>query len=286
MKKLLFTTVLSTFATAALGGGAFDPSQVQISDFTYQGTGCPQGTVSHDISEDGEAVTLLFDQFSVELLNNDSTRLERDRKACQLNFKLQAPTGWQFSVFYMDFRGFANIGQDAVGIQASNFRLGGGRGVNLGQFQIDGPFNDDYSRVANLPLNSTPWSGCNERRHALVVNTSVAVRGRNGATGYMTVDSVDGEITHSYGVAWRRCGRPQNPQEAWISQCKATLTRRADGKVIREFIGQGKGQTAERALRLARQHSKGKCTRAAERRGRAGRFECVGDDSGCSTSQL
>jgi hypothetical protein len=287
MKKLLstLTIIFSVFPAAAKAD--FDPTQVQVSELSYSGTGCPAGTVASDLSEDRQAMTMVFSQFGVETFGAESERLERDRKNCQLQLKLHTPPGWQFTLFYMDFRGFASLGAETTGIHSTAYKLGGGEAVNLGKFILTGPYDDDYARIEDMALTATPWSDCNERRQRLTINTAVAVRSRNGSTGYMTLDSIDGVIAHSYGIAWRQCGSGGQDREAqWAAQCKTSIVRKSDGALIKQIMIMAKGPNEQRATRMATQRVTARCARINERNNGEGRRMCSSEPPVCTATRL
>jgi hypothetical protein len=287
LKNLFLFVLFNMFASSVLAQGGFDPTQVQVSEFAYSGTGCPPGSVASDLSQDRQAMTLIFDKFGVETLGAESERLERDRKACQLSLKLQTPPGWQFTVFYMDFRGFASLDADTTGIHSTAYKLGTGPMFNLGKFILTGPYIDDYARIEDMAVTAAPWSDCNDRQQRLVINTAVAVRSHNGSIGYMTLDSLDGVIAHSYGIAWRKCGPGgQGEGQQWAAQCKTAIVRKADGVLLKQIIFMAKGADEARATRLARQRVTAKCERLNERNNGNGRRMCSTEPPVCTASHL
>ena len=201
MIKSLLGLAAFLISSLANAQASFDPSKVKISEFKYKGTGCPAGSVASNISGDGQAMTLIFDQFSAETSGTTGTQREINKKSCHVDLKLETPIGWSFTLFYLHFRGFAALDAGSTGFQETEYRLGSGREVDLGKFRLTGPYSDNYERVENLALGSLPWSSCTKRKQSLTIESTVGIRSEAGAAGYMTIDSLDGEITHSYGIA-------------------------------------------------------------------------------------
>jgi hypothetical protein len=54
-------------------------------------------------------------------------------------------------------------------------------------------------------LSSQAWSSCGESR-AFNPDVSNPITNAGKGSGLLTVDSVDSEVTHTYGVSWCRCG--------------------------------------------------------------------------------
>ena len=94
------------------------PTQV-----TYGGTGCPQGSVAYVISEDATYMTLIFDQYVASM--GKGITLTESRKNCQLNVDLLYPSGFQFSIFSADYRGFVALDKGVTGTQKSTYYFSG-----------------------------------------------------------------------------------------------------------------------------------------------------------------
>ncbi len=79
-KRLAGMLILSlmlglTAGFAQASDEAPDPNELYFrDDITHGGTGCPQGTVVADVSEDGLAVTLTFDEYFAEVGPDTSSR--------------------------------------------------------------------------------------------------------------------------------------------------------------------------------------------------------------------
>lgn len=155
INALIFSalTLCATAAHAEVPEGG----SVTIEDFSHGGNGCPQGSVAANISPDNQAMTLLFDSYVV-----DSTETESavDRKNCQINVKLKTPPGWKYSLFCIDFRGYADLSAGATGLQMSSVRFGQSHSAQLGRFEMKGPLVLDYTNVTAVPLSAVPWSNC------------------------------------------------------------------------------------------------------------------------------
>ena len=97
-------SLLSFLATAALGAALPPPAgSVTVSNLSYSGTGCPQGTAKYYISADRNTLVLIFEGFTVDY------RLKETSKACHLSVDFTQPTRYQFSVSSTDYQGWAVI---------------------------------------------------------------------------------------------------------------------------------------------------------------------------------
>lgn len=97
--------------------------EVQITGLAFAGSGCPAGSVSGQLSSDLTTITLLYASFVAQAGNNIPA--SNYRKNCQLNVKLKYPSGWQFSVFKADYRGYAQIPKGDTGTCKATYYFSG-----------------------------------------------------------------------------------------------------------------------------------------------------------------
>lgn len=107
--------------------------EVQITGIAFAGSGCPAGSVSGQLSSDLTTITLLYASFIAQAGKGLSA--SEYRKNCQLNVKLKYPSGWQFSVFKADYRGYAQIPKGDTGTCKATYY-----------------FSGDSRQVCNCPL--------------------------------------------------------------------------------------------------------------------------------------
>lgn len=206
--KNIVASIVSLFGIGAIAiasTSAFaqpNPNEVFIRQISYRGTGCPGGTVDHNISLDARAFTLLFDSFVAEA--GPGIPLSSGRRNCQLLIDLQFPQGWSYSIATLDYRGYANLEPGTQGEQSATYYFqGSGTSIPL-RTTMYGPIAQDYQFRDQLGLSAQIWSQCGASR-ALNINTAVAVRAPRGRQALMTVDSINGEVKQVYGIQWRRC---------------------------------------------------------------------------------
>jgi hypothetical protein len=79
-----------------------------------------------------------------------------------------------------------------------------GTGSVLRQFR--GPLEKDYEETDLVTLKSIVWSECNAST-PLNINSEVRVDAtkRKLSNGMISTDSVDGGVTFTVGVQWRKC---------------------------------------------------------------------------------
>jgi hypothetical protein len=179
-----------------------NPSQVHIHSIAYAGSGCPAGSVSESVSPDAKAFTLLFDSYVAE--GGPGILLKEGRKNCQIAVDLRFPQGWSYTVVDVDYRGYVRIDSGASGLQKTNYYFQGQSTGPALQSTFKGPTDKDYHIRDSLGVDALVWSPCGASR-ALNLNTQVRVTTRGNQRALMTIDSIDGQLTHKYGIQWRQC---------------------------------------------------------------------------------
>jgi hypothetical protein len=107
----LFLFSLAVVLHTAVAARAADPISVQ--SLTYEGSGCPAGSVATNISPDGLSFTLLFDSYLAEV--GPTVPRKRGTRECTVDVLLQAPLGWSWAIVGVDHRGFASLGPGVSG---------------------------------------------------------------------------------------------------------------------------------------------------------------------------
>ncbi len=204
LKSLTFISlgILSAMGSSISLADMPDPNQIFIRQIAYNGSGCPLGTVAGNLASDRQAFTLIFNSFIAEA--GPGIPLSAGRKNCRLLVDLHFPQGWQYSIMTVDYRGYAQLDPGSWGMQRSFYYFQGSLRQAPLRTRITGPFNDDYMIRDRLGLESVIWSPCGASR-AVNIDSSVQVSARRGAQALMTIDSIDGEVRHIYGIQWRQC---------------------------------------------------------------------------------
>jgi len=205
-KALSTSLLLGAFAvgTQTAQASAASP-QLSISQITARGPGCPDGSVSSAVSEDGQAFSVFFDQFLVSTDGNARRGTQVDRRNCELGIDIKAPSGWSYALMAMDFRGFANIPRHGVGEVHVSFKNQHHGWRWLRPLRIRGQVADEYIFSRTAPVDTLVWSGCEAATRRLRLNTTLTLVTPHRTDGLLTVNSVDGELSQKFQVQWRRC---------------------------------------------------------------------------------
>ena len=95
------------------------PTGVTIESIAYAGTGCPAGSVAGTLTDSKNLLALAFDKFVAQ--SGPGIPTAENRKACVLTIKLKYPSGYQYSLFTADYRGFAAIASGSTGTAKASY---------------------------------------------------------------------------------------------------------------------------------------------------------------------
>lgn len=177
-----------------------------IDGVALAGNGCSDGTTAANISDDGQALTLLFADFVVDLSADALTGkdgIARASRRCLATLTLNVPHGYRLAVMTMDYRGYADL---QTGVKATLRRsvAFGNQTPTWFSHTMQGELAEEFYRRDTLSLSTTAYSACGGSA-ALKIDVRASLAATTGATGLFALDSADGEITQKYALAWRRC---------------------------------------------------------------------------------
>ncbi|KAF2737645.1 hypothetical protein EJ04DRAFT_591198 [Polyplosphaeria fusca] len=179
---------------------------VLIKGVTYGGTGCPQGTVSSQFTDDRSTMTIIFDAYIASI--GPGVAVTEQRKNCQLNVHLTYPGGFQYSVLSADYRGYANIQKGVTGTLKSTYYFSGQTDQTSTEYTFTGPVTGDYLKHDQADSTSIVWSPCGAEG-LLNINSQVRLQasgsGTSSASGILTTDSTDLKFTQVVYVQWQAC---------------------------------------------------------------------------------
>ncbi|KAI5783203.1 secreted protein [Peziza echinospora] len=181
-----------------------DPGSVFIKNVKYAGTGCPAGTVAVSSSDDKTNVVLAFDSY-VASIGPDVAPAD-NRKNCLINFNIEYPSGWSYTIYSTDYRGYVNIDPKVTALQKSTYYFSSTPGQFEAQSTWTGPFSDDYYFTDTFDAVAVVWSPCKSATNTLNINTQIRLTTTDKkASGLITTDTITHKVTHVLGVAWQKC---------------------------------------------------------------------------------
>ncbi len=200
MKKNILIFGLAGFL---LSQSLFAQSGVRIEAPDFVGNGCNRGTASAAITDDGQTLSILFDNYIAEAGGN--LRQRNDRKACNVLIPIVVPRGYSVAVFKVDYRGFNSLPNGAESQFAVDYFFGGRLGPRNTQ-RFVGPLENDFTTNNNLSGANLEWSRCGGRTMVLRAHSvlKVSTNAQREQT-LAAVDSADVQASMTYHLRWRRC---------------------------------------------------------------------------------
>ncbi|KAL1848002.1 hypothetical protein VTK73DRAFT_10215 [Phialemonium thermophilum] len=177
-------------------------SQIQITGVSTSGSGCPQGSVSTNISPDGSVLTLGFDSYQT-LVGPGASGSDRE-KNCDVFLTLRFPVGvCTAATLSITYHGFAEIESDVAGSLAASYTLspgsGGGNPPATTFTASNWSGGGVYTRQDAVSASATIQNP-NQRDVSLAVRTRLILSASNsGASGTLTADDA------TVAIAQRRC---------------------------------------------------------------------------------
>jgi hypothetical protein len=179
---------------------------IRLSQPDYGGTGCPAGTVAASLAPDAKTLSIIFDQYGVELDPSLSGKT-RDRKNCQISIPVHIPQGLSVSVLELDFRGYNNLPYGASSKLDISYFIGVGTTRSSARFAktFVGPKDDEYLVNNQLQVGAVVWSPCGQ---SVNLRTTTALTLSNPElmdNAQVTLDSIDVSAGLVYRLQWRTC---------------------------------------------------------------------------------
>lgn len=190
-------------SSVPLGDERPDPSKVYIESIKYGGTGCPQGSIATTINDSRTTFTLIFDAYLAS--TGPNIPITESRKDCQINLNLHIPGGFTYTIGKIDYRGYVQLGAGATAASKSTYYFSGQSLQADCNTPFKGPLAKDYLISNEIPLASWVWCPCGVSTPVNIKNQILILPGFSGQANQITTDSIDGKVTHVYGVAWSRC---------------------------------------------------------------------------------
>ncbi|KAI0602663.1 hypothetical protein F4775DRAFT_588233 [Biscogniauxia sp. FL1348] len=184
------------------------PDEISIVSATASGNGCPQGTVTTNISPDRTVLTFGFDAFQTYI--GPGTVISDRSKNCQLHLNLKYPGGFQFAVVESTYHGYAQLEEGITGTFYSTYYFSqDAAATTTTQTSIQGggiwEGGDVYTKQDQVPTASIIWSPCGATG-ILNVNNRIALTSSNGsASGQISDDDATVAFTQQVHVSWQAC---------------------------------------------------------------------------------
>jgi hypothetical protein len=217
ISRPLSNTVKKSFLSLALvscagvaQAGLFD-GDIRITEIALQGSGCPAGSVTAQVSPNGSSFTVLYDRFILQALANSAS--PNVGMECKVMLRISKPRLMGFSIESVDFRGFVQLDRGVRGLQKVRVSSGGTDFVRQisADFAFDrwqGPINQNYTLRATRMDGRPPILSCLPVKEETKVEITSLIRLNGvggGRSGMLTVDSADGRLSQKFNLRWHNC---------------------------------------------------------------------------------
>ncbi|GLZ28969.1 hypothetical protein Lesp02_11590 [Lentzea sp. NBRC 105346] len=186
------------------------PDHFTIDIVTVNGSGCRAGTAAVAVSPDNKAFTVTYSEFLAQV--GVGSKPTDFRKNCQLNLRINAPSGFTYGIASTDYRGFASLEKGASALQRANYYFQGMSETAYTQHPYKGPLVDDWQATDTTDVASIVYHPCGEKRN-FNINTELRVNAGTSdpkkTTSFISMDSTDGSIETTYHFAWKTCPPPK-----------------------------------------------------------------------------
>jgi hypothetical protein len=203
--KSIALSLLAVVGLSSMGNAqnAPDPLDIYIQSMTYGGTGCPQGTVTPEMSTDRTSLTMEFQNFLAS--TGAGVPITESRKNCQLNINMHVPQGWTFAITTFDYKGHVELARDqAAELKSTYYYEGEVQQVDSGR-TFHGPASKNYNERDRVPLSNVVWSDCGTVK-PLNINAQVRIFDNGvGTPASISAETLQTKVKHTFGLRWKRC---------------------------------------------------------------------------------
>src|SRR5215467_15191974 len=184
--------------------GAFDVSVVA------NGSGCPAGTWTADMGEDGQTLTARFAWFASPIEPGEAMKIQD----CTIQVNLRGRSDLAFAVgeFAYDGAGYLDSPGMAAHQVAKYYFSGGPVPTNDNRVDMAGPYQDRYQLTNTVAPADLVWSACGATR-SLSTQTRLIVQNNAAKTGWGSFNNdmggdADIELRFRWKLLSRDCRSP------------------------------------------------------------------------------
>jgi hypothetical protein len=178
------------------------PSYASVKDrYVENGSGCSDGGVVLSLDESKTKLTFAYDHFKV--FSNNDQPITSTRRNCQVNFEMDHPQGWQYSVTKADYQGWINIPAGIDATQRTAFYVSGSAAQSSQSVTFRGPKQEPFK--VSSQFDNQIWSPCGTGAR---VNLNTQFRLSRSTTQWAEFGAnreSNGKGVQTYQVNWRQC---------------------------------------------------------------------------------
>lgn len=193
---------VSALALAGLGSTAASaqdaPPHVGLTSVQFAGPGCPSGTASLTLAQDGRSFDIHNAMWAAAGPGQPQANAS---KHCVALISLDIPSGWSYAVTSAEGSGYALLDPGVYGRISTRVRFAGMPSTG-GEVRVAGPTSGFATVDLSTRIDAPAWSRCGGQQLLMITTTAVVDNISNRSrSGVILVGPA-----MSYELAWRRCG--------------------------------------------------------------------------------
>ncbi|MEK6628594.1 MAG: DUF4360 domain-containing protein [Bdellovibrionota bacterium] len=205
MIKNLITITALLIASSELFAQA-----VTIRGVRMTGSACSESSASATTTDDGQLLSILFDNYVAEIGNgSQNPTLTELKKNCRVLIDVDVPHGYQFAIERTEYRGFAALPRSAYGYHRFTQVIPNLMVPSMREAQLRGPLSQNYEVVVLQKPGRSPFSDCNKPQQTIELISELSVaylrNTSNRDMAMINLDSVDTGINSRFKLSWRAC---------------------------------------------------------------------------------
>ncbi len=186
------------------------PEQSAIANVMVHGRGCSSESTRASLSPDAKSLSLLFDEYKVEIGEGSSTwPAPKAVVNCHVSMDILTPPNWQFAFEAIDYRGYVQLPSSASAFHRLTYVNSQQLISSLREATFLGPINEDYYQHFQQRQERLVWSPCGARSQKLQFISQIGVqfypRSTDRSLAQISIDSSDMNIDQKLSVVWRTC---------------------------------------------------------------------------------
>lgn len=214
-KSVLFFSILSIVLASLFAEAQTTPEGAVITSVQLQGTGCEETTATVSLSPDSKDLSVLFDNYSVEIGQGSSNpSLLTAQKNCRIFIDMNLPRDWQFAFKAVDYRGFVAVPASAWAFHRFTYVAPNQLISSMREASLQGPQNKDYTVHVEQKTERLTWSPCGQNSQRIQLLSQLAVqyfpRSTDRSLAQISLDSADASFRQNFSVEWRKCSLSTN----------------------------------------------------------------------------
>lgn len=183
---------------------------VTIRGVRLSGSGCSQAASSAAITPNGEVLSLLFDNYGIEIgQGSQNPGVDSLTKNCRVLIDVDVPAGVQYALKQTDYRGFAALPASAVAMHRFTQIVPNQPVASMREATITGPSSGDYQVSVIQKPGRLIYSSCNGGTQTIELMSQLSVTYLRGTTdrniAMINLDSLDTGVETTFKLDWKNC---------------------------------------------------------------------------------